>query len=192
MAVDDELRTELVAMFAADQEQAVPLFEASGDLDESRDRFLFELPAGQRPEGYDEFAALCRLHVKRLAEIVGGRGWPGVSLVGHDGAAAAWGIAQHADEDNGICRDLLPSLEEAVGRGEAPGEHFAALVDRVRLRDRRPQLYGTVLAAEGGRWMPRAPVEEPVMLDERRKGLGLARWADWIAPLPKPRQWHQR
>ena len=35
----------------------------------------------------------------RLREIVSADGWPGRSLVGTDGAHAAWLLAQHADPD---------------------------------------------------------------------------------------------
>jgi hypothetical protein len=34
-----------------------------------------------------------------LADVVSARGWPGWKLVGEDGAAAAWLLAQHADRD---------------------------------------------------------------------------------------------
>jgi DNA-binding IclR family transcriptional regulator len=40
-----------------------------------------------------------RDNTRWLGELVNRQGWPGRSLVGEDGAAAAWLLAQHADQD---------------------------------------------------------------------------------------------
>ena len=42
---------------------------------------------------------LDRKHRMRLREIIGRHGWPGKSLVGTDGAQAAWLLVQHSDQD---------------------------------------------------------------------------------------------
>jgi hypothetical protein len=46
-----------------------------------------------------------------LKEVVAEVGWPGQSMVGEDGAHAAWLLAQHADQDPAFqrrCLELLP------------------------------------------------------------------------------------
>src|SRR5215469_10508813 len=60
-------------------------------------------------------------------------GWPGCSLVGEDGAHAAWLLAQHADRDPRLQKRCLVLLERAVAAGEASPADLAFLTDRVLL-----------------------------------------------------------
>ncbi len=39
--------------------------------------------------------------------------------------------------------ELLPTIKEAAERGQLPLKAYAALVDRVRLKEGKPQVYGT-------------------------------------------------
>jgi hypothetical protein len=58
-----------------------------------------------------------------LKETVAEVGWPGRSLVGEDGAHAAWLLAQHADRDPAFQRRCLDLLTQAVaGREASPVE----------------------------------------------------------------------
>jgi hypothetical protein len=54
----------------------------------------------------------------RLEEIIEECGWPGRSLVGEDGAAAAWLIAQHAIRLPALQRRSLTLLKEAAEKVE--------------------------------------------------------------------------
>lgn len=97
--------------------------------------------------------------------------WPGFRLVGADGEHAAWLIAQLGDTD--LQRRCLEHLEVAVDWGDAPPGHLACLVDRVRMADGRPQVYGSqwVVAADGtlAPW----PIADPDGVDHRRERMGL-------------------
>src|SRR5690606_30750870 len=75
----------------------------------------------------------------RLAEIIDEHGWPTRSLVGEDGASAAWLIAQHSDLDVGFQERALGLLREAVADGEADPTELAYLEDRVARNQGRPQ-----------------------------------------------------
>jgi hypothetical protein len=55
----------------------------------------------------EEIRQLDRRNAKRLDEIVDAHGWPGKSLVGEDGAHAAWLIAQHAVHDRALIKWFL-------------------------------------------------------------------------------------
>jgi hypothetical protein len=69
-----------------------------------------------------------RDNTARLREIVSARGWPGRSLVGEDGATAAWLLLQHTNsrvttirsaEGDEFCRSCVTLLRETVAQGEA-------------------------------------------------------------------------
>src|SRR3954463_1393619 len=80
-------------------------------------------------------------HAERLWAILDDyESWPGRSLVGDDGAHAAWLVAQDAIDDAGLQRRCLEMLELAVALGDADPVHFAYLHDRVRMNDGRDQL----------------------------------------------------
>lgn len=75
---------------------------------------------------------------KRIKEIIGQKGWPGISLVGKEAAEAAWLIVQHAVLDTVFMESCLALLQQAVKKGEAEGSHFAYLQDRVLTMSGRP------------------------------------------------------
>ena len=107
-----------------------------------------------------------------LREIVTNVGWPGRSLVGDDGAHAAWLLAQHADRDPGLQKHCLRLLEEAVAASEAEPRDAAFLTDRVRLASGQDQIYGTQMSShEGGFIVTR--LADPETVDERRASVGL-------------------
>lgn len=109
--------------------------------------------------------------VALLKQIVAEFGWPGISLVGPEGADAAWLIAQHADFDVPFQRQCLVLVEEAYSKGEVTGMHLAYLTDRVLIAERKPQLYGTQGA-------PIYSDEEKARVEARRKKLGLPSMAE--------------
>jgi hypothetical protein len=130
---------------------------------------------GDPPAALVQVWTLADAHDARLKAIIDQHGWPGRSLVGEDGADAAWVIAQHADRHHDWRRGWLPLVREAAKRGEADTRHFARLADRIALVDSNTQLYGT--------WAQRDPVrgllfDPPAQgsaddVDARRLAIGL-------------------
>jgi hypothetical protein len=116
------------------------------------------------------------VHVRnaaRLKAIIAEHGWPGRSLVGDDGAHAAWLIAQHAIGDPPFQRMALTLLREALARGEVPPAQPAFLEDRICLFEGRPQTYGTQFEPDD-EGLPRPyPVADPEHVNERRRAVGL-------------------
>jgi hypothetical protein len=119
------LRSELLE--AKTEDQAVREEAKRNDFEETRARFR---ASSQRSD------ALIR-------KIVTEHGWPGRSLVGPEGAMAAWVLAQHLDEELALQRQCLGLLERAVADGEADAESLAYLADRVLVNEGKPQRYGT-------------------------------------------------
>jgi hypothetical protein len=131
-----------------------------------------------------------RRNTERMKEIVDRHGWPGKSLVGVDGAHAAWLLVQHADHDRPFQKRCLVLLAEAVKKGEATGIDLAYLTDRVRVGDKQKQLYGTQLRTVDGKEVPE-PIEDEANVDKRRKEIGLPPLAEYIKQVqelmtPKP------
>jgi hypothetical protein len=115
-----------------------------------------------------------------LKQVIAEVGWPGKSLVGDDGAQAAWLLAQHADRDPAFQRQCLDLLTAAAERGEASGKEVAYLTDRVLLAERKPQEYGTQVTARESGHVPRM-LRDPVGVDARRAQAGLGPLAEYLA-----------
>jgi hypothetical protein len=116
-------------------------------------------------------------NTKRLNEIFRRYGFPSVSLVGKDGAFAAFVMVIHSPS-LGLKKRSLPYIKRAFRRGEVPPEAFASLTDTILAAEGKPQIYGTKFDLVGGKFVL-APTVDPAHLDERRKELGLPPIADY-------------
>lgn len=165
MPIDDALRQELLAL-------------ASDDL-RVREQLIRE---GALSEGYNPtMEAVHRRNAARLRAIVAEGGWPGTSLVGADGAEAAWLIVQHAIGEPHFMRSCHRLLAAAVERGDAPPWQAAMLEDRINMFEGRPQRYGSQLEADAeGRPRPYC-LEDPRRVEEWRREVGLEPLAERLA-----------
>lgn len=144
--------------------------------------FMREAPAGETasPERAEERRELALevIEIDRgatayLKGVINEHGWPTRTMVGVDGASAAWILAQHADRDPEFQARALELMRPLVAQGEAAPDEFALLTDRVLLAQGEKQVYGTQFAPdENGVRRPR-PVIEPEGLNERRRSMGL-------------------
>jgi hypothetical protein len=99
---------------------------------------------------------------------------------------------QHADHDRPFQKQCLSLLTDAVKKGEATGEQLAYLTDRVRVSEKKKQLYGTQLRFVDGDYQP-LPIEDEGNVDKRRKELGLSPLADYLKFSEQARkQWAKR
>lgn len=169
------LRNELLAMSARDQQARGEMIGLIGRGDGSGDA---------TPETQAKIMRLRTIdaaNTARLREIVDQHGWPTRSMVGHDGAHAAWLLIQHADADPEFQEAMLPKLEGAARRGEASLSDLALFVDRVRVAQGRPQLYGSQFEQDdSGEWNP-LPIEDLENVDARRAEMGLSSLAEYRA-----------
>ncbi|WP_223189789.1 DUF6624 domain-containing protein [Nonomuraea terrae] len=155
-----ELRAELLRMFKADQE--IRTLEAS-------------------QEDWDRVE---KTNTERMRQILDEHGWPGYAMVGKDGAQAAWALVQHADRDLDLQRRGLELMRQAVEKGDADRSELAYLVDRVRVAERKPQVYGTQWeTTPEGEWRPRTQIENEAQVDQRRADMGLEPLADYLEEL---------
>ena len=125
--MNEHLREKLLAMRAEDE------------------RVREELAAtGELFDGYHPIME--RVHLENAAELenmIDENGWLGKSLVGTDGAEAAWLVAQHAISLPEFSRKCLRLIERAVAENEAEPYQAAYLHDRINFFENRPQRYGT-------------------------------------------------
>jgi hypothetical protein len=160
--LDEPLRKELLRMRKEDQE--------------ARQNVIHErhpdAAAVQKVQDID------RKNTERMKEIIDKHGWPGHSLVGKDGAHAAWLLVQHADKDREFQKRCLQLLERAVKAKEATGVDLAYLTDRVRIGENKKQVYGTQFREADGKMEP-FPIEDEANVDKRRKELGLSSLAEY-------------
>ena len=178
------LRAELLSLRTKDQHVARDAFEASEADDRFRGKFAFEVEPYRSdwPEAFLRAEAVTATHAERLAAIVSSCGWPGRSLVGEDGADAAWLLLQHAGAD--LQRHCLPLLRQALAAGEVTAQQYAAVADRIALLEGGLQIFATHLALDAeGRHVPTHGVDDPALLDHRRAGTGLAPWSDYVVGL---------
>lgn len=167
---DPALRDELLAMLV--QDQAV----RTGVAPPGDDRTADELAAD-----WDETD---RRHNARMTQILDASGWPGWRLVGSDGAFAAWVLVQHADLDLALQERGLELMAAAVDSGDADPSDYAYLVDRVRVANGEPQVYGSQWGSHAaGNPQPRTPIEDEAFVDVRRAEVGLGTIEEYLEEL---------
>ncbi|MGQ4364735.1 DUF4135 domain-containing protein [Streptomyces sp. SAS_272] len=127
----------------------------------------------------DRLRILTGVAARWLEDVVQRHGWPGRTLVGPAAAAAACRLVQHAEGPLDFQHECLRLIEEAARNGDLPWRQVAYVTDALRIREGRPQLYGTKFRLQEGNLEP-CPIEQPDRVDERRRSLRmepLARYA---------------
>lgn len=141
---DPALRQELLDRVAKDQAIRHELIEKGA---EHPDEAVIE-----------RMKAIDTANIARIKEIVQEHGWPGPDLVGRDGSEAAFLLVQHADP--AFQEKVLPLVKAAYKRAELTGQDYALLLDRVRVDQGKPQVYGTQAKAPS-EWKGGEPVLQP-------------------------------
>ncbi|MDQ6787528.1 MAG: hypothetical protein M3033_12035 [Acidobacteriota bacterium] len=165
------------------------LFSAAGAQDLNtplRDELLKMLDVDQQRQecakgnGDEQIKCLAEIsekidkpNTKRLEEIFNQYGFPTAKLVGREGVGAFMTILQHAPTDDLRVKSFKP-IKKAFRRKEITPSEYAGFVDRLRLHQGKPQLYGQGFSfKEGGGKMTMDAVVDPKNLDKRRKKIGL-------------------
>jgi C-terminal processing protease CtpA/Prc len=110
---------------------------------------------------------------KRVIDLLG---WPEERLVGKESSHLFWLIVQHTP-DLEFQQQCLELMTKAVEADQASATDHAYLYDRVQMRNKLPQLYGT---SEGGGELKLWTVEDPTNLDQRRKDLDLEPISEYL------------
>lgn len=121
-----------------------------------------------------------RANASRLRQIIAVFGWPGITLVGEQGAKAAWRIALHSISEPAFMRQCRDLIDHASETGDAPRWQFAIIDDRIRVYEGRPQRYGTQLRV-GANGLEPHPRENEARVSSMRAQAGLPPLAKTLA-----------
>src|SRR5947209_12005319 len=140
---DPELRSELLRRTKIDQDARVAITDWLGKQGAIDALDKDHQTATQKAE-FKKLAATAHKadseNTGWLKQVVENHGWPTRTLVGNDGASAAWLLVQHADADRKFqrkCLDLMVKLPKA----EVSQTDIAYLTDRVLLAEGKRQVY---------------------------------------------------
>jgi hypothetical protein len=137
-------------------------------------RWKLESQGGKNEALKKQLADLSAKNTPYIKAVVQKHGWPGKKLVGSRGEKAAFLLVSQAEKDLALQQAVLPLLEKAVQEGDATPRFVAYLTDRVRIAEKRPQLYGTQFRKDDNGEQVPYPIEDPARVDERRAQLGMA------------------
>ncbi len=121
----------------------------------------------------EELSSLDRKHTNRVKKIIDKYGWPGKSLVGKQGANAAWLLVQHATHDVDFQKKCLELLKKAVAINEAERRHVAFLTDRILILQNKKQIFGTQFRRNKDNQLESFPIKDGKKIDLIRKKMGL-------------------
>ena len=154
------LRNELIEIQKEDQKYRMQMQEVERGSDEM-------------DALWEKQSAVDEKNIKRIEEIIEKHGYPGKSLVGSQAMGAAFLVIQHADLS--YQEKYLPLITEAAEKGEMQKSSLALLIDRVRMRNGEPQVYGTQLRNDpfsGELWF--YEIHDEFDVDRRRGNMGLS------------------
>lgn len=118
------------------------------------------------------------LNLASIETILQWYGYPGKSKVGDIEGATAWLVIQHAPLEKQL--QYYPLIDAAAQAGELPQSNRALLLDRIRVGQGLPQIYGSqvVRDPDTGQWKLH-PIEDAANVDRRRAEVGLGPLADY-------------
>ncbi|WP_404336473.1 DUF6624 domain-containing protein [Sphingomonas sp. MMS12-HWE2-04] len=117
-------------------------------------------------------AARDRANTAWLKAKVAAQGWPTISAVGPPGSSAAWLLVQHADAEPAFQLKALRLMEPLVAKHEVHPPNFAYLYDRVMLKIRGVQRYGSQATCKDGKRVAQ-PLEDAAAVEGLRKEMGM-------------------
>jgi hypothetical protein len=169
-----ELRLELLQRMEADQKIRK---EVNRRLANGENLVAVSTKLGNR------MARVDRKNWTWLSRQVRKHGWLGKSLVGEDGARAAWLLVQHADANPKFQRTCLDKMNQ-LADGEVGAADVAYLTDRVLLAEGKKQRYGTQMRGilrAGKQGLEPLPCESPEQLDALRAEVGLPPMSEYMS-----------
>jgi len=161
------LRDELLKMREVDQQAREECVK--GNAEEQVKCFVATLEKIDKP------------HTARLNEIFKQYGLPTEKLVGKDGFQAYLLLLQHASDET-LRQKCRKPITKAFKRREISPMDYANFIDRLLVRQNRPQLYGSNFEIRDNK-LVMSTVKDRKNLAKRRKKIGLPTIEEYAAKL---------
>jgi hypothetical protein len=120
---------------------------------------------------WEETEKIDRANTARLKEIFKEQGWITIGKFGEEAAHNTWLLIQHADKDPEFQKECLETMNK-LPEGEVSKKDIAYLTDRVLMKEKSIQRYGTQFLGKGDH-LVMAPVEDLANLDKLRIEAGM-------------------
>ncbi len=118
------------------------------------------------------FKAATRRNFTQVKNILDVHGFPGYDLVGKTSSQNFWMLVQHSDFDVPFQKRALELMKKEVDKGNASGQYYGYLIDRISINEGKPQVYGTqVNMSPNGTTIK--PTIDTLNLDARRLAIGM-------------------
>lgn len=112
------------------------------------------------------------LNLVFVKSVLNQYGWLGPREVGERGNSTLFLVIQHANLETQ--EQYLPMMQDAVKRGKAKPTSLALLVDRIEMRNDRPQIYGSQVTINKVTGDPEVyRIGDEIHVNERRASVGL-------------------
>ena len=107
-----------------------------------------------------------------FVKILEKHGWLGINQIGRLANGALFSIIQHSSIETKI--KYAPLMKESVLRNESQPIHYARLIDRILVNDKKPQIYGSQTTIDENGNTIFFEIEKPEYVNKRRNKIGLA------------------
>lgn len=106
-------------------------------------------------------------NLEKVISLIEKCGMPTLQEVNQQQMDAIWLVLHHAPQKE-YMKKYLPQLKQAAKNGDIKWNALATIIDRVRMNDGEPQLYGSQIS-KGKLY----DLEEPEYVDQRREEMGM-------------------
>ncbi len=113
----------------------------------------------------------------KVQTIINTYGYMGPQIIGTEANQVMFNII--LNKDASIAKKYIPIVWQAYLKGNASANNYAALVDKVALRESNTQIYGTIMLRKDGRYYAPA-VLDTVKVDSLRKQIGLPPFREYL------------
>jgi len=114
--------------------------------------------------------AIDSVNFVKIKSIIHVYGYLGPTIIGTEANQIMFNVIYNRSIDS--AKKFIPIVWEAFLRGDAPADNYAALVDKVALRESNAQIYGTIVERKGASYY-RPPILNNENVDSLRRKIGL-------------------
>jgi len=139
---------------------------------------LGRIPQWYHPLGMYK-AQITKDNYAYMRQLIATHGWPKYSTVGDLAADAPLLVINH-HEDPAVRVTYLSQIKQNCLEKEGSCMEYAKIQDRVLVDANKPQLYGMQFRYAPDRTLEPFPVQNPELVDQRRKEIGLEPLKDYL------------